>query len=177
MRKSGGVLRAALGSALLVLPLACGSDGNGPMDPGDGGPDIRGEYGVIHEFTLAIGTIGLPVECTGTLTITSLDDGRFSGVLTIDDCPDFGVVESSGPISGTVSENGTVVVDLDEGDLDELAEQFNAIGCVMVRSDEAFTGTFTGNAINVMFTADLECENGTVDATFTYRIEAVRVLR
>lgn len=175
MRKRGRTPRAVLGSILLALPLACGSDGNGPMDPGNGDTDIRGSYTAIHELTFAIGTIGLPIECPGSLTITSLNNGQFGGVLSIDDCPEFEIEAESGPISGTVSGNGAVVVDLDEGDMEAFEELFAAIGCVAVRIDEAFTGTFTGNAITVSFSADLECENGTVDATFTYRIEATRI--
>ena len=175
MRDGGRFLRAVLGSILLVLPLACGSDGDGPMDPGNGDTDIRGSYAAIHEITFSIGTIGIPVECPGSLTITTLNNGQFAGELSIDDCPDLDIEATTGPISGTVSGNGDVVVDVDEEDLEAFNEIFATIGCVAVRIDEAFTGTFTGNAITVSFSADLECENGTVDADFTYRIEATRI--
>lgn len=178
MRKSGRVLRAALGSALLVLPLACGGDGNGPMDPGNGGPDIRGDYGVIHEFTLAIGTIGSSAECPGSLTIDTLVGNQFSGEIFVEATQgEDGCEAGSAPFAGTVSDAGTVTVPITAEDIDALGEILAEFGCVIVDSDQAFTGTFTGNAITVSFSADLDCEEVEQNVTFIYRIEAVRVLQ
>lgn len=174
MRDGGRFLRAALGSILLVLPLACGSDGDGPMDPGNGDTDIRGSYTAIHEFTLSIGTIGDSFECPGTLTIMTLNNGQFTGQISVEETSDEGCEAESAPFSGTVSGSGTVVVPVTQEDVEALSAIFAELGCVIVRSDEAFTGTFNGNVITVSFSADLDCED-VGDVTFTYRIEATRI--
>ncbi len=69
MHEGGSILRAALGSALLMLPLACGGgDGGGPMDPGNGdGCSVSGTYVVSSE--ILENTCGGDVPTQGTVEI------------------------------------------------------------------------------------------------------------
>lgn len=181
MRRSGGTTeeagdgrwtRGAI-ALLLALVLACGSDGNGPMEPGNG-QDIRGSYDATHEIRLAIGTIGTTTECPGSVTITTLVGNQFTGQVFIETTGEDACEAAMAPFSGTVTSGGAVSVPVTPEDLDALAMVLAEFGCVIVDSDDAFTGTFTGNMITVTFTADLECEGVAGDVTFTYSIEATR---
>ncbi|MGH7571032.1 MAG: hypothetical protein ACREMK_04215 [Gemmatimonadota bacterium] len=160
-----------------MLPLACGGDGygGGPTDPGNGDTDIRGSYTAIHEFTLSIGTIGDSFECPGSLTITILNNGQFTGQISVEATSDESCEDASTPFSGTVSSSGAVEVPVTPEDIEALSAIFAELGCVIVSSDEAFTGTFNGTVITVSFSADLECEGIAGDVTFTYGIEATRI--
>lgn len=155
---------------------ACGGDGNGgPIDPGDGDGDIRGSYDAVHTFVLNVGGFEDGIDCPGSLTITALSGGEFSGSVSIGDCPEVDLDAASGPVSGTVSDAGAVVIPLDEEDLAALEDFVGRIGCVVLSSEDAFTGTFDEDSIMISFSADLECEDVAQDVTFEWRVVATKI--
>jgi hypothetical protein len=155
---------------------ACGGSGNGgPTDPGDGDEDIRGSYDAVHTFVLNVGGFEDGIDCPGSLTITVLSEGQFSGLVSIGDCPEVDLEAASGPVSGTVSDAGAVVIPLDDEDLAALEDFVAGIGCVVLSSEDAFTGTFDDNSITISFTAELECEDIAQDVTFEWRVVATKI--
>jgi hypothetical protein len=157
---------------------ACGGDGNGnggPIDPGNGDDDIRGSYDAVHTFILNVGGFQDGIDCPGSLTITVLSAGEFSGLVSIGDCPEVDLGAASGPVSGTVSDAGAVVIPLDEEDLAALEDFVAGIGCVVISSEDAFTGTFDGDSITISFSADLDCEDIAQDVTFEWRVAATKI--
>ena len=170
-------MRSLARSIFLALTLAaCGGDGgDGPIDPGNGGEDIRGSYDAVHTFTLSIGVFQDGIDCPGSLTITVLSGGQFSGLVSIGDCPEVDLEAASGPVSGSVSDTGAVAIPLDEEDLAALEQFVAGIGCVVVSSEDEFTGTFDGSTITISFSADLECEDVPQDVTFTWRVVATKI--
>lgn len=173
MRERGRKRQLPLWPVLLVfLATACGSDGGGPTGTDDGDRDIRGTYTVTHTFEVSSGGTSLSVDCPGSLAITTLDDGRFTGTLILGVCPDLGLEEAE-----TVSVAGTVtggIVTFDPGDLDAFVDAFGDIGCVVLDVDETVTGTFTGNRLTASFSATLDCEDFDDEVEFTYSFVANR---
>ena len=155
---------------------ACGGDGyGGPTDPGNGDGDIRGNYDAVHTFILNVSGFEDGIDCPGSLRVTVLTAGQFSGTVTIGDCPEIDLEAASGPMSGTVSNSGAIVIPLDEEDLDALEEFVSGIGCTVLSSEDAFTGTFDGDEITISFDAHLECQDVDGDVTFTWRITGTRI--
>jgi len=170
-------MRSLTCQILLGLVLAaCGGNGNGgPIDPGNGDDDIRGSYDAVHTFILNVGGFQDGIDCPGSLTITVLSAGEFSGLVSIGDCPEVDLDAASGPVSGTVSDAGAVVIPLDEEDLAALEQFVAGIGCVVISSEDAFTGTFDGDSITISFSADLDCEDIAQDVTFEWRVTATKI--
>ena len=167
-------IRAVL---LALVVAACGGDGGGPIDPGNGNGDgdIRGTYDDVHTFVLNVSGFEDGIDCPGSLRVTVLSAGQFSGTVSIDDCPAVGLEAASGPMSGTVSNAGAVSIPLDEEDLDALDMFVSGIGCTVLSSEDEFTGSFDGDEITISFDADLECEDVAGEVTFTWRINATRI--
>lgn len=167
-------MRSKIGLVLLTLTIAaCSSSGNGgPMTPGNGNEDFLGTYEGVHRFLLSIGTIGDGIECPASLTVSSVDGNQFSGTVSIGDCPLLDLEAASGPMMGTISDSGAIVILLDEDDLLALAQLAAELGCVVVDSEDRFTGAFSGTTIEISFSADLECADVAGEVVFTWEIEA-----
>jgi hypothetical protein len=170
-------MRSSTCRVLLALTVAaCSSSGyGGPTDPGNGDGDIRGNYDAVHTFILNIGVFQDGIDCPGSLRVTVLSGGQFSGSVSIDDCPEVELEAASGPMSGTVSDAGAIVIPLDAEDVAALEVFVSGIGCTVLSSEDEFTGTFDGDAITISFDADLECEDVAGDVTFTWRITATKI--
>lgn len=170
-------MRSSTCRMLLALTVAaCSSSGyGGPTDPGNGDGDIRGNYDAVHTFILNVGGFGDGIDCPGSLRVTVLSAGQFSGTVSIGDCPEIDLGAASGPMAGTVSDAGAIVIPLDDEDLAALEEFVSGIRCTVLSSEDAFTGTFDGDGITISFDADLECEDVAGDVTFTWRITATKI--
>ena len=159
-----------LASVLLLtalIALAC--DDDGVTSPPEA-TDIRGNYTVVHRFTATSGGLSVTADCPGSMTITTLTNGQFTGQLSIQDCPDLELESETFPVAGTVTSTGVVAFET-EG-VEELVDELTEEGCELLSADEALAGTFSGNTLNAEFSISFRCDGDEVQ--FTYRLMATR---
>jgi len=130
------IIARALGIVVVALA-ACGDD---PVAPA-----VGGNYAASYTYQASIS--GQPPNtgtCTGSLTVSGQTGASFSGMFSINPgaCS-----TSSGQFSGTVQENGAVVIDglVDEWLADEAAA--GGVSCAL-SPDTALRGTFSANVIS-----------------------------
>ena len=148
MAKEGGTLRVLVGSILLVLPLACGDNGNGPMDTGN--DDV---FNVSGTWTV-----------TSTLVEEDCEGVEFLPVVT-----DQVVIQHSGSqITFVVEELGTVsgTIDVKTGDFEiDVTVSDPDLGTLRLQEMGRFTSEtqYTSEEIITFEDEDLACQARTMD--------------
>lgn len=150
MREGGRTMRASVGSILLVLVSACGGDGNGPMDPGNGNGN---DFNVSGTWTITSTLIenmceGLIIPPVQTAEAVIQHNGSQISF----------IVEGLGAVTGTIDvETGEFEIDVSVSDPD--------LGTLRLQETGLFTSetSYTSEVTVTFEDEDIACFFRTMD--------------